>query len=70
VFCVSFQLVVPILNDGPANAKEAERLGFGASLHWRDITEEALLEKIQQVLEDPTYQQNAEKWGDLLLDQV
>ena len=62
--------MIPILNDGPANAKETERLGFGTSLHWKDITEETLLANIQEVLNNPVYKNKANEWGDLMMDQV
>lgn len=48
---------MPLVGDQPLNAKQAERLGILKVLDWNEITEEALLHGIQEVLENKKYVQ-------------
>ncbi len=54
--------------DQHGNGREAERLGFGRSLPFSDLTEEGLLEAVRDVLEEPSYAEKARELGALLVD--
>ncbi len=56
--------------DQGANAKEAERLGFGINLPYKLLTQDKLTEKVTTILSSPNYKENAEKVGDLMMDQI
>ncbi|OXA63768.1 UDP-glucuronosyltransferase 1-6 [Folsomia candida] len=62
-------LGMPLVGDQPLNAKQAERLGILKVLDWNEITEEALLHGIQEVLENKKYRQNAEALSKIFKDQ-
>ena len=42
----NLQLFIPITGDQPANAREAEKSGFGLMLPYQEVTEELLEEKL------------------------
>ncbi len=62
-------VVIPVTGDQPQNGREAERMGFGISIPFQQVTEENLYEAITKVLEDPSYGANARERGSILMDQ-
>ena len=64
------QLFIPVTGDQPANAKEAERSGFGLMLAYQEITEKTLEEKINLMLNDPKFATRAKEIGALTVDQI
>lgn len=64
------QVGLPIHVDQIANAREAERVGFGIAIPFGDTTEENLRDAIRKVLDDPSYSKRAMEHGSLLLDQI
>ena len=63
------QLFIPITGDQPANAREAEKSGFGVMLPYQEVTEELLGEKLNLMLNDPKYAVRAKEIGALTVDQ-
>ncbi|TRY78677.1 hypothetical protein TCAL_13198 [Tigriopus californicus] len=63
-------VVIPVAGDQPANGQEAERVGFGLSIPFPEVTEDNLYEAIQKVLSDPKFAQTAERHGSALNDQM
>ena len=56
--------------DQPANAKEAERIGFGEVLPYQEISEKTLQEKLVSMLNNPSYTNRAKEFGALAVDQI
>ena len=56
--------------DQPANAKEAERIGFGKMLPYQEISEKSLQENLNSMLNDPKYTNRAKEFGSLAVDQI
>ena len=48
-------IAVPLFGDQPANAKMAEKRGFGLILHKSNINEETITKTLRKVLEDKRY---------------
>lgn len=46
-------VIIPFFGDQPTNALLLEERGLGTILQYNNITTESLIEKIQEVLEDP-----------------
>ena len=63
-------MFIPVTGDQPANAKEAERNGFGIMLPYQDITEKRLKESLDLILNDPKYTNRAKEFGALAVDQI
>lgn len=63
-------MVLPVFGDQPVNAIETVAKGCGLSVPFYTITEERLFNAISTVLNNKTFAENANEWGDLLLDQV
>ena len=63
-------VAIPVFGDQPINAKEAERLGFGISHSYLELDEKKLFEDLDKVLHDPSYLENAQKYGAILNDQI
>jgi len=61
---------MPVLGDQFANAREAERVGFGKALPFHQMTEDNLYETILEVLTNPSYAAVADRHGSLLVDQL
>ena len=53
------QIVVPQLGDQFANAEQLERRGIAHRIAVSDLSEEAVAEGVERVLEDPAYRNNA-----------
>ena len=64
------QVVIPVFGDQPSNGMEAERRGYGLTIPLPSLTSENLKEAITQVLNDESFAKNAEKHGDLVMDQM
>ena len=64
------QVFVPVVGDQPANAKEAERLGFGVMLPYQEITEKKVEEALNLILTDQKYTNRAKEFGALAADQI
>ena len=62
--------MVSVTGDQHANAKEAERIGFGRALPFHDVTEENLRESVMDLINSPKYVRRAQEHGRLLKDQV
>ncbi len=56
-------------NDQHGNGREAERLGFGRSIYFHDVTEDNLAEAIRDLLGRPSFSESARKVGSLLMEQ-
>ena len=56
--------------DQPANAKEAVRLGLGASIPFQQISEINLFDAIHSTINDPKYTNRAKELGSLAVDQI
>ena len=56
--------------DQPANAKEAERIGFGKMLPYQEISEKTVQENLISMLNDPEYTNRAKEFGALVIDQI
>ena len=56
--------------DQPANAKEAERIGFGKMLPYQEISEQTVQENLISMLNDPKYTNRAKEFGALVIDQI
>lgn len=63
-------VVIPVTGDQPANGQEAERVGFGLSIPFPEVTEENLYEAIQKVLTNPSFAKTAQRHGAALNDQM
>ncbi|ODN00425.1 UDP-glucuronosyltransferase 2C1 [Orchesella cincta] len=59
---------IPMLGDQPQNAQSAKKHGFLVELSWNDLTEEALLGAIEEVLKNPVYRDNVKKLSVLFKD--
>lgn len=56
--------------DQPANAKEAERIGFGVMVPFQKISEKVFGDALHLVLNDPKYTKRAREFGALAVDQI
>ena len=56
--------------DQHANAKEADRIGFGKALPFHDVTLQSFNESIHDILDNPKYRKRAQEHGRLLKDQL
>ena len=61
-------LVMPCLGDQPSNAARCERMGFGLTLNWPDVTRETLLSKMTLIMNDPKFGEKARRLGDIFRD--
>ncbi|TRY73509.1 hypothetical protein TCAL_01550 [Tigriopus californicus] len=62
-------LFLPAFADQFMNAKRAQELGYGQTLHWETLTEKDLLSAIERMLKVPKYKANALKYGAIFRDQ-
>ncbi len=62
-------MFIPVTGDQPQNGAEAERMGWGISIKFHDVTEENLVSSINKLLQDPSYVEVAKEKGALLMDQ-
>ena len=58
-----------VIGDQPANAKEAERIGFGIRLPFSQVSVEKLKSAVNDVLNNPKYSQVAKTHGSAVMDQ-
>ena len=63
-------MAVPVNGDQPANADFLNNAGIGEKIRFHSLSEENLYQAIQNVLNDPSYKDNAEDLGSLLVDQI
>ena len=63
-------MAIPVNGDQPANADFLNNAGIGEKIRFHSLSEENLYQAIQKVLSDPTYKDNAEDLGSLLVDQI
>ena len=64
------QVFIPVQGDQPANAREAERVGFGRTVPFQKLSEELLNEALDAVLNNPKYTNQARNYGSLVVDQI
>ncbi|KAJ9601561.1 hypothetical protein L9F63_000304, partial [Diploptera punctata] len=60
---------IPVFADQYLNANRAVLAGYGARLDFTNITEEYLLQTINQVLNNPLYRENAQRLSKIFRDQ-
>ena len=63
-------MAIPVNGDQPANADFLNNAGIGEKIRFHSLSEENLYQAIQNVLNDPSYKDNAEDLGSLLVDQI
>ena len=63
-------MFIPVAADQPANAKEAERIGFGVMVPFQKLSEKILSEALDAVLNEPKYSHRAREYGSLVADQI
>ena len=63
-------MAIPVNGDQPANADFLSNAGIGEKIRFHNLSEENLYQAIQKVLNDPSYKDNAEDLGSLLVDQI
>ena len=63
-------MAIPVNGDQPANADFLSNAGIGEKIRFHSLSEENLYQAIQKVLNDPSYKDNAEDLGSLLVDQI
>jgi hypothetical protein len=61
-------LAIPIFGDQKVNANFAKANGFGRFITYKEISEESLLENINEMLNNPKYLENAKKRSKLFHD--
>jgi len=59
---------IPLGGDQVTNLAEAELKHLGAVIPWREVTQQNLLHAINQVLEDPSYQESVNRLQNLIMD--
>ena len=64
------QISIPVQFDQPANAKEAERIGFGVTVPYENLSEKLLNNALYAVLNDSKYLNRAREHGSLVVDQI
>ena len=64
-----FQVFISVIGDQPANAREAQRIGFGIHQPFQQLTGENLATAVDQVLHDPKYAAMAKQHGSAVVDQ-
>ena len=65
-----WQVFIPVQGDQHGNAKEAERLGFGITIPFQEISETNLFEGIKSVIDQPKYAKKAAELGEITVDQL
>ncbi|XP_021966720.1 UDP-glucuronosyltransferase 2B14 [Folsomia candida] len=61
---------IPFFGDQPLNALTAERQGFLVRLEWKDVTEERLIEAINEVINNSKYRDNVKRLSTIFRDQI
>ncbi|OXA38205.1 UDP-glucuronosyltransferase 2B7 [Folsomia candida] len=61
---------IPFYGDQPLNAQSAENRGYLVRLEWNDLTEDRLLEAINEVLNNPRYRKSVQELSAIFRDQV
>nr|AVT42215.1 UDP-glucuronosyltransferase 40AC1 [Lissorhoptrus oryzophilus] len=61
-------IAIPIFGDQRMNAVYAETKGFGSILPWSEITEETMIAKIREVIDNSKYKENAKRKSILMKD--
>ncbi|KAJ3642482.1 hypothetical protein Zmor_025265 [Zophobas morio] len=63
-------LAIPIAGDQKLNAHRIVNEGFGLSLGYKEISEQTLTEKLDELLNNPKYTKNAKKRSELFHDRL
>jgi hypothetical protein len=63
-------LAIPIGGDQKLNAQQIVNQGIGLTINFQEITEEALIKKINQLLTNPKYLKNAKSRSDFFHDRL
>ncbi|XP_063921359.1 UDP-glycosyltransferase UGT5-like isoform X1 [Zophobas morio] len=63
-------LAIPIAGDQKLNAQRIVNEGFGLSLGYKEISEQTLTEKLDELLNNPKYTRNAKKRSELFHDRL
>jgi hypothetical protein len=63
-------LAIPIAGDQKLNARQIVNMGIGLTIGYQEITEEALSNKINQLLSNPNFLKNAKSRSDFYHDRL
>ena len=63
-------VAIPVFGDQPSNAFEAEQKGYGKIIPLAEMNSEKLLEAINEILNNSSYELQAKKYGELVMDQM
>ncbi|KAJ3626604.1 hypothetical protein MTP99_017086 [Tenebrio molitor] len=63
-------LAIPIAGDQKLNARQMVNMGIGLTIGYQEITEEALSNKINQLLSNPNFLKNAKSRSDFYHDRL
>ena len=61
-------LVMPCFGDQPFNAARCQRMGFGLTLNWPEVTKEKMLQKIIEITNNSKYAEKAKELGEIFRD--
>ncbi|XP_035706972.1 UDP-glucuronosyltransferase 2B7-like [Folsomia candida] len=64
------QIGIPFFGEQPLNARTAENRGYLVRLDWNELTEERLMEAIQEVISNPKYRDNVKQLSAIFRDQI
>ncbi|KAJ3642479.1 hypothetical protein Zmor_025262 [Zophobas morio] len=63
-------LAIPIMGDQKLNAESIVNEGFGLSLGYKEISEQTLTQKLDELLNNPKYAKNAKKRSEIFHDRL